>query len=101
MDDFLGAAVVEKDIETAGQGDDDLLLLAEGVPSPLRPTGDIVDPVHAFNGKRDMPVLLHKGQVPTRVLDFGEREKSAVVDGGEGGHGAWSTGHGEVGGMGV
>ena len=64
--------IIEYNIETSRQGDDELLILPVGVTSALLAAGHVVYPVGALYLERDVPELLHERQVPPRVEEFRE-----------------------------
>jgi hypothetical protein len=64
-------SVVQQNVETAGNGNENLLEGFMGMSSPGGAARDIVQIVDPFNFKGNMPLALDKGQVPAWIVNLG------------------------------
>ena len=70
VESLLVLPVVHHHVETARHGDEELMALLEGVTGAVRPAGHIVEIEHPLDRKRDVPIVLQKGQIAARILDL-------------------------------
>lgn len=75
----LLGSVVKDHLETSRQGNDKLLRFAEGMASSDFAPGYVVNPVDPANFKGEVREVLEKGQVPSCVSDFRQRENMGSV----------------------
>lgn len=78
-DCFSRLAVVEHNIKTAGKSDKKFLKLTVGMATANLATGDVIDPVCSLNDKRHMTSGFNEAQISAVVVDFGERDHSAII----------------------
>src|SRR4051812_41214049 len=73
-------AVVDLDVEAAGEGDDEFVKRAVGVAAAVLAGRHIVDPVNAQDRKRNVTQALDERQVSAVVLNLRQLDGAAVVD---------------------
>jgi hypothetical protein len=78
MESLFVTAVVEHDVESAGDGNDELIEVFVRMASPLGASRDIVEIVDALDVKGDVVATLNKSEVPPRVRDFRQIDESAA-----------------------
>lgn len=75
---FLLPSIVQQHIKTARNGDQNLLQCLVSVPGAGRPTRDIVQVVDPLDLKGNMLFTFYKGQVSTRIVDYGKVNLTAI-----------------------
>jgi hypothetical protein len=63
-------AIIEGDIETSRQGNEEFLKLVVGMAPAHFSSGNIIDPVRSLNGKRHRTARFYEGEVPPLIRDF-------------------------------
>src|SRR5262249_49714954 len=66
----LAIAVVELDVEAAGDRDHELLQPAMGMAAAHAAPWHVIDVVDALDVERDVAPALDEGQIPSSILDF-------------------------------
>lgn len=89
-------AVVEDDVEAAGECYDEFLVFTIGVPSAVFSSGYVVDPVGALDLEGYLFEFFDEGEVASAVEEFGEVDYGGFVHGG-----VYMVGRGRSGGEGL
>lgn len=74
-------AVVEDDVEAAGECYDEFLVFTIGVPSAVFSSGYVVDPVGALDLEGYLFEFFDEGEVASAVEEFGEVDYGGFVHG--------------------
>lgn len=72
MEAFFLAAIIQHDVKTAGQGDDELVQILVCVSAAFRAARHIVKIIDALDVKRHMASALDEGQVAARFGNLGQ-----------------------------
>jgi hypothetical protein len=78
-DDLTFLSVIEYNIETAGQGDEEFLKLTVGMAAAHFAARNVVDPIRSLNDKRHGTARFDEGEVAPVIGDLGEIYKAAVI----------------------
>jgi len=72
MKALLSSAVIQNHIKTSRKRNDKLMQIFVGVPTALGAAGNIIKIVNALDVKGHMPPAFDKGEIASRISDFGK-----------------------------
>ena len=82
MENLFFNTVIDNNVKTAAQCDDEFVLLLKGVSVTPHAAGYIIDPIIAHHLEWHVNPTLNGGEVAARILDFSQFNQADGVNGG-------------------